>query len=94
MEVVAHRVVDEGALLLRLARLVLEDHVVVPPPLDGEGAAGGVLIRKEATAALVRPSLSVAVAVQVTVPPGWTMLAPSWRLLPVPSSAPSPPDHA
>ena len=32
MEVVTHGVVDETALLLlRFARLVLEDHVVVPP---------------------------------------------------------------
>ena len=40
MEVVAHGVVDEAAaLLLGFARLILEDHVVIPPALHGKAAA-------------------------------------------------------
>ena len=44
VEIVADGVVDEPlALLLRLAALVLEDHVVIPPPLDRERGAGAQL---------------------------------------------------
>lgn len=37
MEVGADRIVDEtlGLLLVHVACLVLEDHILIPPPLDG-----------------------------------------------------------